>query len=321
MVDELGDVLFQVLFLSLLLEERGEGDLAAVAESCAAKLIRRHPHVYGDRRARDRGRGPRRNGRRSSARSRAGAESRSPSCPRTCPALLYARKVQRRVDSGGLRGLEPTDESPAARRQIRRLGPRPSSWSARSCWRLVDRLRRLGVDPELALRAAAQRLPRRLSDVASLPRPMSTIERIHAPADPRLAGQPDGRGRGRARLRRAGPRGGAVGRLDRRVRGGRAARRRRRVRRQGRLQGRRATSTARSPRRSTGRATAEQGGDRPDPDRPRRHAQQGPARRQRDPRRLAGGRQGGRRRGRRSRSTATSAGSTAARDRRCSRCR
>jgi len=49
MIDELGDVLFQVLFLSLLLEERGEGDLAAVAESCAAKLIRRHPHVYGDR--------------------------------------------------------------------------------------------------------------------------------------------------------------------------------------------------------------------------------------------------------------------------------
>ncbi|GAH98915.1 unnamed protein product, partial [marine sediment metagenome] len=48
MVDELGDVLFQVLFLSLLLEERGEGDLGAVAESCAAKLIRRHPHVYGD---------------------------------------------------------------------------------------------------------------------------------------------------------------------------------------------------------------------------------------------------------------------------------
>ena len=49
MVDELGDVLFQVLFLSLLLEERGEADLGAVAESCAAKLIRRHPHVYGDR--------------------------------------------------------------------------------------------------------------------------------------------------------------------------------------------------------------------------------------------------------------------------------
>jgi uncharacterized protein YabN with tetrapyrrole methylase and pyrophosphatase domain len=47
MVDELGDVLFQVVFLSLLLEERGLGDLGAVAEACTAKLIRRHPHVFG----------------------------------------------------------------------------------------------------------------------------------------------------------------------------------------------------------------------------------------------------------------------------------
>src|SRR5689334_24322532 len=48
LLDELGDVLFQVHFLSLLLEERGAGDLADVAEHCRAKLIRRHPHVFGD---------------------------------------------------------------------------------------------------------------------------------------------------------------------------------------------------------------------------------------------------------------------------------
>ena len=47
MVDELGDVLFQVVFLSLLLEERGLGDLGTVAEACTDKLIRRHPHVFG----------------------------------------------------------------------------------------------------------------------------------------------------------------------------------------------------------------------------------------------------------------------------------
>ncbi len=47
MLDELGDVLFQVVFLSLLLEERGAGDLAQVAENCRQKLIRRHPHVFG----------------------------------------------------------------------------------------------------------------------------------------------------------------------------------------------------------------------------------------------------------------------------------
>jgi uncharacterized protein YabN with tetrapyrrole methylase and pyrophosphatase domain len=48
LLDELGDVLFQVVFLSLLLEERGAGDFAAVAEHCRQKLIRRHPHVFGD---------------------------------------------------------------------------------------------------------------------------------------------------------------------------------------------------------------------------------------------------------------------------------
>ena len=44
-------MLFQVYFLSLLLEERGQGDLAEVAEHCREKLIRRHPHVFGDREA------------------------------------------------------------------------------------------------------------------------------------------------------------------------------------------------------------------------------------------------------------------------------
>src|SRR5207244_13455527 len=39
-IDELGDVLFQVHFLALLLEEQGEGDLATVAEHCRQKLIR-----------------------------------------------------------------------------------------------------------------------------------------------------------------------------------------------------------------------------------------------------------------------------------------
>ena len=51
MLEELGDVLFQVVFLALLLEERGEGDLAAVVERLNEKLVRRHPHVFGDEKA------------------------------------------------------------------------------------------------------------------------------------------------------------------------------------------------------------------------------------------------------------------------------
>ena len=56
LLDELGDVLFQVEFLALLLEERGAGSLAEVADHCREKLIRRHPHVFGETEARN-GRG------------------------------------------------------------------------------------------------------------------------------------------------------------------------------------------------------------------------------------------------------------------------
>ena len=41
-------MLFQVHFLSLLLEERGHGSLAQVADHVHAKLVRRHPHIFGE---------------------------------------------------------------------------------------------------------------------------------------------------------------------------------------------------------------------------------------------------------------------------------
>src|SRR5258708_23421974 len=46
LLDELGDLLFQVYFLALLLEERGLGNLETVARSIHDKLVRRHPHVF-----------------------------------------------------------------------------------------------------------------------------------------------------------------------------------------------------------------------------------------------------------------------------------
>ena len=51
LVDELGDLLFQTFFLALLCEEDGTGDLAEVAAGITEKLIRRHPHVFGEREA------------------------------------------------------------------------------------------------------------------------------------------------------------------------------------------------------------------------------------------------------------------------------
>ena len=154
MVDELGDVLFQVLFLSLLLEERGEGDLAAVAESCAAKLIRRHPHVYGDRELETAGEVLAQW--EEIKREVEGAGEREPleGLPENLPALLYARKVLRRVDPEGSAG----EQKPG--------GPSADSKERDEAERLVGELllesvvvsRRLGVDPELALRQATRRL-------------------------------------------------------------------------------------------------------------------------------------------------------------------
>ena len=56
LLDELGDLLFQVYFLALLLEEQGNGDLESVARAVHEKLVRRHPHVFGDAEARTAGR-------------------------------------------------------------------------------------------------------------------------------------------------------------------------------------------------------------------------------------------------------------------------
>ena len=48
--DELGDLLFQVVFHARIAEEQGLFDFAAVARGIYAKLMRRHPHVFGEQR-------------------------------------------------------------------------------------------------------------------------------------------------------------------------------------------------------------------------------------------------------------------------------
>jgi len=47
--EELGDLIFQIFFLSALARERGEFDLTNVIERITEKMIRRHPHVFGDK--------------------------------------------------------------------------------------------------------------------------------------------------------------------------------------------------------------------------------------------------------------------------------
>jgi MazG family protein len=158
LLDELGDVLFQVYFLALLLEERGAGSLAEVAESMIQKLIRRHPHVFGEAEAKTAGEVLRNWDRIKREEEGRGADDPFADVPENLPALLYARKMQRRAVSAGLTGEEAQER--LGDDQTREATER---WIGETLFELVDMARRLRVDPELALRAAAQRFREELA--------------------------------------------------------------------------------------------------------------------------------------------------------------
>ena len=166
LLDELGDVLFQVHFLSLLLEERGAGDLAAVAEHCSQKLIRRHPHVFGEVEADDAA-----TVLRNWDAIKRDEEGREPGAarplPANLPATIYARKVQRRSAAAGWAQPDAEAALGRVRDQARRLAePDGDAADLRDerfeavgelLYAAVGAARELGVDAELALRFAADR--------------------------------------------------------------------------------------------------------------------------------------------------------------------
>jgi MazG family protein len=179
---ELGDLLFQVYFLSLLLEERGAGDLETVARDVHEKLVRRHPHVFGDAEARTASRVRTRwEEIKVEKEGRAGVFHH---VPESLPALLRARKVQRRAAAVGydwpdLAGpiaklreeLAELEQAVAAARE-----PPPESEPDAEVFHEVGDLlftvanvaRRLNVDPELALRSATNRFVQRVERAVEL---------------------------------------------------------------------------------------------------------------------------------------------------------
>jgi MazG family protein len=176
LIDELGDLLFQVYFLSLLLEEDGRGDLEAVARAVHAKLVRRHPHVFGDAEAKTAER----------VRSRwekikseqEGRQGIFHEVPGALPALLHARKVQRRAATVGYDW--PDLDGPLAKvhEEVAEVeaalaasgGVAPESEPDAEVFgeigdllfTVVNLARKANVDPELALRATTRRFVERV---------------------------------------------------------------------------------------------------------------------------------------------------------------
>jgi tetrapyrrole methylase family protein / MazG family protein len=155
--EELGDLLFQVVFHATLAAEEGRFTLADVARGISEKLIGRHPHVFGDVDAGSVDEVVARWDELKKAEK--GRESVMDGIPATLPALLYALKVQRRAASEGFAWrdlLAPDgDGHDDGYGDVRdaadvELGERLLA--------LVDEAERSGVDPESALRLAAERI-------------------------------------------------------------------------------------------------------------------------------------------------------------------
>ena len=174
--DELGDLLFQVYFLSLLLEEQGDGNLDSVARSVHDKLVRRHPHVFGEAEARTAGRVRERwEAIKTEQEGRSGVFH---DIPESLPALLDARKTQRRAAAVGYDW--PDLEGPAAKvreeldellAELERAGrPSPETEPDRRVeqelgdllFTVVNLARFVNVDPELALRGTTGRFRERV---------------------------------------------------------------------------------------------------------------------------------------------------------------
>jgi uncharacterized protein YabN with tetrapyrrole methylase and pyrophosphatase domain len=145
--DELGDLLLQVMFHAQLAADESRFDVADVADGIVAKLIRRHPHVFGDVTVEDANEVIR--NWETIKKQEKERTDHFEGIPAALPALLTAYKTQKRAAALGF----DADED-AAREKLESLWP-PEDLGAALFW-LVALARARGIDPESALRKATQ---------------------------------------------------------------------------------------------------------------------------------------------------------------------
>ena len=172
---ELGDLLFQIAFVLRLGEEEGNASLRDVIARIEAKMISRHPHVFGDAEAGD-AHAVRRAWERRKARE--GDGSHLAGIPDSLPALLFAYRMTQKASGVGFDWTEVEGVMTKLHEEVEEL-EREIAMAPRDRDRIEDELgdalftlanlgRHLGCDPEAALARANRKFRRRFERVERL---------------------------------------------------------------------------------------------------------------------------------------------------------
>jgi MazG family protein len=171
LAEELGDLLLQVVLHSQLAEEAGEFDMADVLEGLAQKLVRRHPHVFGDVQLETSGQVVTQW---DEIKKRERDENTSvlANVPAAMPALAYAQTLLRRAETAGFAWPHREDVLEKLNEELRELEAASTPQEAAEelgdlLFNVANYARYLGIDAEEALREAGHKFRRRFTTVES----------------------------------------------------------------------------------------------------------------------------------------------------------
>jgi len=174
--DELGDLLLQVVFHARMAEEQGAFDFGDVVEAITAKLIRRHPHVFGDARAKDpqavKGLWEEIKAQEKAARGRPADGGTLAGVPIALPALTRALKLQAKASQVGFDWNDPRavlrkirEEADEIEAALDADGADAAAEVGDLLFAVVNLARHLHADPEAVLRQTNRKFERRFSSI------------------------------------------------------------------------------------------------------------------------------------------------------------
>jgi tetrapyrrole methylase family protein / MazG family protein len=170
LMEELGDLLLQVAMHAEIADQEGRFDAAKVSEAVAAKMVKRHPHVFGDKSVADADEVLRNWEHQKMAEAHKAGDSQSvvDRVPSSLPALAWTLGLQKRAARVGFDFASPAAAAESVAEEARELAEtadhdRAFEEMGDLLFAMVSLARSLKVNPEDALRVAGQRFRRRFA--------------------------------------------------------------------------------------------------------------------------------------------------------------